>query len=246
MPRAGELTYYEAIGEAGRRHALDKPYSDETRGLMLMQIGAILQLLPPPPARILECGCGTGWLSIMLKKYGYDVVGVDVSPGAIELCHSNTVFEGLEPPEFLVADVESLTFRDEFDAVVFFDALHHSIDEQAAICSAYRALKIGGVCVASETGPAHEKNSRHVVARYDVTEKSMPPRKILRLGRAAGFSRMKVHPRADTLGKCLFGGGRQWTGRLATLAALGPLRYLVALALMTALKGRNGIAVLYK
>src|SRR4051794_40149709 len=104
MPREGELTYYEAIGEAARRHALAKPFSDDGRGLLLMQIGAVLRLLPLPPARVLECGCGTGWLSLLLQKCGYRVVGVDVSPGAIELCRSNAPFRGLEPPSFQVAD----------------------------------------------------------------------------------------------------------------------------------------------
>ena len=52
MPRTGELTYYEKIGEAGRNHALSKPFSDEECGLNLMRVGALFSLLPPPPARI--------------------------------------------------------------------------------------------------------------------------------------------------------------------------------------------------
>src|SRR5947208_2228216 len=141
MPRDGELTYYQAIGEVGRRHALAKPFSDDARGLMLMQVGAVLDLLPAPPARVLECGCGTGWLSNILQRCGYQVVGTDVSPYAIELCRSTPVPDGFPQPEFLVADSEKLPFDGEFDAVVFFDSLHHSVDEQAAVSAAYRALK---------------------------------------------------------------------------------------------------------
>src|SRR5262245_52279864 len=199
MPRDGELTYYEAIGELGRQHAIEKPYSDPSRGLHLMQVGAVIDLLPLPPARVLDCGCGPGWLSQLLRKCGYQVVGADVSPYAIDLCRSTTVFHGMEPPEFVVADSEALPFENEFDAVVFFDSLHHSIDEQAAVSSAYRALKPGGVMIASETGPGHHEKSREVEERYGVTEKDMPPRRIVRLGRAAGFRRWRVYPRPDEI-----------------------------------------------
>src|SRR3954447_25572630 len=106
MPREGELTYYQAIGAAGRAHALNKPFSDDQAGLMLMQVGAVLELLPPPPARVLECGCGTGWLSQILQKCGYEVTGADVSPLAIDLARGRPLFRGVEPPQFLVADAE--------------------------------------------------------------------------------------------------------------------------------------------
>jgi ubiquinone/menaquinone biosynthesis C-methylase UbiE len=36
-------------------------------------------LLPPPPARVADLGCGTGTLTLLLTEEGYDVTGVDVS-----------------------------------------------------------------------------------------------------------------------------------------------------------------------
>src|SRR5262245_19869395 len=131
MPRPGELTYYERIGEAGRQHAVEKPFSDDECGLYLLRAGALFSLLPPPPARVLDCGCGTGWLSYFLARRGYDVVGTDVSPDAIRLAESHAMFRDAAAPRFVVADSESLTFAAEFDAVVFFDSLHHAIDEAA-------------------------------------------------------------------------------------------------------------------
>jgi SAM-dependent methyltransferase len=245
MPRDGELTYYDAIGEAGRRHAMAKPFSDESRGLMLMQVGAVLDLLPPPPARVLECGCGTGWLSTILQRCGYSVVGADVSPYAIELCQHSAVGSDGPPPEFVVADSEQLPFEEEFDAVVFFDSLHHSVDEQAAVCSAYRALKPGGVMIASETGPGHHEKSRAVEEQFGVTEKDMPPWRIVRLGRKAGFRRRRVYPRADEIGRYLF--GRHVTGGwLKRVFAVPPFNWLVALALCSVLRRSYGIAVMWK
>ena len=44
----------------------------------------LLPVLPPPPARVLDLGCGTGSLAVLLAVAGYDVVGVDSSPAMLE------------------------------------------------------------------------------------------------------------------------------------------------------------------
>src|SRR5690349_2799249 len=92
MPRAGELTYFQQIGEAGRRHALAKPFSDEHRGVYLQRVGALFDLLPPPPARLLECGCGTGWLANFFAMAGYDVTATDVAADAVALAREHPTF----------------------------------------------------------------------------------------------------------------------------------------------------------
>jgi SAM-dependent methyltransferase len=213
---------------------------------MLMQVGAIAALLPPPPGRILECGCGPGWLCHLLQKRGYDVTGVDVSPHAIQLADEHPLFTNIDPPTFQVAEVESLPFVEEFDAVLFFDALHHAEDEQAAVRSAYRALKAGGVCIASETGPRHAEKSRAVAERFDVTEKDMTPALIRRLGRRAGFSRVRFYPRADEMGKYLYPAPDERKGWRRWLIRARPFNYLVVLAMMLFLKRSYGITVMYK
>jgi SAM-dependent methyltransferase len=246
MPTEGELTYYEDLGEAGRLHSINKPFSDRDCGTLLMQVGAILSLMPPPPARVLECGCGPGWLCQLLQKRGYDTTGIDVAPDAIRLAEESPLFPQLAPPTFRVADVEDLPFENEFDVVLFFDALHHAVDEQGAIDSAYRALKPGGVCITSETGPGHARKSREVVERFGVTEKDMPPTLIRRLGGKAGFRRVAFYPRADEIGKYLYGKPEAGQRRLTRLKQTWPFNYLVALAMILFLKRSYGITVLHK
>jgi SAM-dependent methyltransferase len=235
MPRSGELTYYDRIGEAGRRHAVGKPFSDADCGLYLLRAGALFNLLPAPPARVLDCGCGAGWLSYWLARRGYDVVGTDVSADAIALAESHPIFADGPRPRFLVADSESLTFASEFDAVVFFDSLHHAIDERAALASAYRALKSGGVCIALEPGRGHARRSREVDAAYGVTDKDMPPSRICRAASRAGFSRARVVPAPQHLGKVLYARRR-----------FGPLRHLLVQAILLWQRWRCGIAILQK
>src|SRR5258706_11835779 len=204
MPRMGELTYYEQIGEAGRRHAVSKPFSDEECGLSLMRAGALFSILPQPPARVLECGCGPGWLAYMLARRGYDVVGTDVAPDAIRLAETHRMFADGSQPQFLEADSESLAFESAFDVVIFFDSLHHAIDEAAALRSAYRALRPGGICVALEPGWGHRRKSKTIDAQFDVTDKDMPPSYICRVGRRVGFGRCHTLPAPQHLGKLLY------------------------------------------
>jgi SAM-dependent methyltransferase len=246
MPRDGELTYYDMIGEGGRHHAVNKPFSDGDCGTRLMQVGSILSLLPPPPLRVLDCGCGTGWLSWMLQKRGYDVVGIDVSPRAIELALAHPMFPGPSPPTFEVGDVERMPFDAEFDAVLFLDSLHHAVDEQAAIDRAYRSLKRGGLCIASETAPGHEALSQDVVAEFDVTEKDMPPSRIIALGRRAGFRRHAVYPRADDIGGYLYAPRPEKSGWLSRLKWSWAGRRLAVVARMTFNLRSHGFTVLYK
>lgn len=229
----GEFGYYAAIGEEARNLAVHKPFSDVDADTMLMQIGAVISLLPTPPSDVLECGCGTGWLSKLLTKIGYQMTGVDVAPEAIRLARSQAVFEGQPGPRFEVASGEDLPFRSEFDAVVYFDALHHVDDEAAAIRSAHRALRPGGVLITSEPGRGHHDASHHTVSTFGVTEKDMPARHIARLARDAGFASVKLHPRADELGRAIYTGYdgpsalRRWAGQtVGAKAALAVRRIL--------------------
>lgn len=46
--------------------------------------GALAALLPPPPARVLDVGAGTGFLSLTLAGLGYQVTASDSAPGMLE------------------------------------------------------------------------------------------------------------------------------------------------------------------
>ena len=152
-------------------------------------------LLDPPPGRVLEFGCGTGWLSRFLARAGYDVTGMDIAPEAIELARAAAQDEGVTTVRFAIGDYEEVT-GGEFDAVVFYDALHHAEEESKAIMAAYAALRPGGALFAFEPGEGHgaSAGSRRAVADYAVHEKDMPPRHIIALGRKAGFTRSVVLP----------------------------------------------------
>jgi len=197
MPKQGEIDYVSKLAPAEVAHVLNKPFSDGKCGQYLMDLGLILSLVPPPPARLLDLGVGPGWTSLMFAQRGYEVVGQDIAPAMIELARENQVRAAVSQLTFIVSDYESLRFHSEFNAAVFYDALHHAEDEERALASAIRALRPGGVCVTAEPGAAHgdDAGARAAVARFDVTEKSMPPERIIAAGRRVGFTSFEVYER---------------------------------------------------
>lgn len=48
-----------------------------------------VESLVPPPARVLDAGCGTGRVAIRLTERGYDVVGVDVDQAMLDVARAD-------------------------------------------------------------------------------------------------------------------------------------------------------------
>ncbi|ATC64932.1 hypothetical protein CMV30_13695 [Nibricoccus aquaticus] len=207
-PKAGEKTYYAQLGEGGRRHAKAKPFSDADCGKYLCNMGALLLMLEAPDGKrsLLDFGCGTGWTSVFLAKAGYAVTGVDISEDAVRLARELAAEEGVGGVEFLAADYEGFTASREYDYVLFYDALHHAEDEQAAVNAAWGALKPGGVMFAFEPGAGHSGSAgaKHAVATFGVHEKDMPPVYVWKLGKRAGFRRKLFLPLPHEAGRAVY------------------------------------------
>src|SRR6266498_1417697 len=244
MHRPGEITYFANIGEKGRCHSVNKPFSDERCGALLMEVGAVMALLPEPPAKVLECGCGTGWLTYFLSKRGYDATGVDISDDAVDLAKKNPMFAACPAPAFLRRDFDDLGFDCEFDAVVFFAALQHTLDEAATLKSVYAALRPGGKCIASEPGFGHAKRSRRTMEQHDVTDRDMPPGLVIRRGREVGFRKFQIHQHADQIYSVLY--SRPSSPLRKALFRLWGIKYLALLFSMLFYKRFNGIVVMIK
>jgi SAM-dependent methyltransferase len=75
---------------------------------------------------VLDAGCGAGEHTILLAGLGYDVVGVDFAPHAVELARSNAAARGVDA-RFEVADALAFEAAPRFDTVID-SALFHVFD----------------------------------------------------------------------------------------------------------------------
>jgi SAM-dependent methyltransferase len=95
-----------------------------------------LRELPPPPARVLEVGCGRGELALALAADGYDVVAVDP--------------EAPDGPIFRRTTIEELDEPGPFDAVLASVSLHHVDDLGVALDKVVALLRPGATVVVRE------------------------------------------------------------------------------------------------
>ena len=74
--------------------------------------------LPYTHATILDIGCGTGSLSVVLARLGHQVTGIDLSPSMISLARTKAATLGFQV-EFHVMDAASPQLPPKhFDAIV--------------------------------------------------------------------------------------------------------------------------------
>jgi len=228
--KQGEIDYMQQIGEEGALGAYDKPFSHFTCAKNLVDLGIIMALLPQPPASLLDLGCGTGWTSAFFARRGYRVTGQDIAPDMIRFAERNRDRYEARNLEFITSDYESMEFEESFDCAVFYDSLHHAVDERAALMSVYRALRPGGVLITHEPGTGHSKSADSIRAMklYGVTEKDMPPAHIRDLCAGIGFSKFRFLPDPTLVVIGVYGlnlatmqdKARSWWKRPLTLARL--------------------------
>jgi SAM-dependent methyltransferase len=140
-PRVVREEYETDAGLAGRiaahRFAEGPDAREET-------FGAVAEVRPQ---RVLEVGCGQGWLSERIQReLGCDVTAVDQSLHMVELTRARGV-------NACVADAVELPFGDgEFDCAVAAWMLYHVGDVDRALAELERVLRPGGRLVAVTNG----------------------------------------------------------------------------------------------
>jgi ubiquinone/menaquinone biosynthesis C-methylase UbiE len=94
--------------------------------------------------KVLDVGCGNGYVLSHYAKEGANVFGVDITQAGIHLCNKRFDYLDLKG-DFRVADAQSLPFQnDTFDCVCSMGVLHHVPNTQKALDEIWRVLKPGG------------------------------------------------------------------------------------------------------
>jgi len=152
--------------------------------------------------RILDFGCGTGWLSQSLALMGAEVVAVDPSATALRLAEANTLSRYPELKgriRYCEFDGEHLDVEDgQIDRVVCMDSFHHVPNPDVILREFGRVLASDGRAVFSEPGENHSRSaeSQHAMRTFGVIENDIVLADIWPLAQRAGFKELKVAPYA--------------------------------------------------
>ncbi len=100
-------------------------------------------------ARVLEIGCGTGYVLKGLAAEGrYDLTGAEVHIAGLRYA-----MRRLPTARFVQLDARQLPYQSEFDAIGAFDVIEHIEEDISVLASIYQALRPEGLLLL--TVPQH-------------------------------------------------------------------------------------------
>jgi SAM-dependent methyltransferase len=144
----------------------------------------------PPPARVLDVGCGTGLLAQRLSREGYDVVGLDLSYGML--------LQGSAALRYVQGDGAALPFPDHaFDGAVTVAALHHIVKPTKVASTIREMLRVtrpGGAAIIWDHNPLNPywPFLMRRLPQDDEDTRLVPAGEILCVVRAAGADAVEV------------------------------------------------------
>ncbi len=99
--------------------------------------------ISPSMSRILDIGCGGGFLSNALAAKGWNVTAIDLSQESLDVARK---YDSTGSVNYICMDAEKLSFpNDQFDAVISLDMLEHVETPQQVIAECSRILKKDGL-----------------------------------------------------------------------------------------------------
>ena len=126
-------------------------YSSRHPHLICSHLGSIVTLIrdigKAPPARVLDLGFGAGDTSLLLARCGFDVDAIDVNETFVESLGYWAERMHVEH-RISIANMgfDALGALDRrYDAIVFFEAFHHSLNHAAVMRTLAAKLKDDGV-----------------------------------------------------------------------------------------------------
>ena len=145
------MSIYESLrhywDEDAATYNLSPEHFAHTKAQEAAWSAALSRHLPPPPARVLDVGAGTGSLTLPLARLGYQVTALDLSPMMLERLRLRAAAEGLDI-ELVEGRAESPPQR-TFAAVVE-RLLLWTLPHPEATMAAWRRVAPGGRLVCFE------------------------------------------------------------------------------------------------
>lgn len=121
---------------------------------------------------VLDVGCGSGEIDIILARKGFVVTGIDISPYAVNM--ANALAEKYPDCNgrlrFVVGDIESIAFEKRFSSAIISHTFEHVIHPDKVMENVIRFLEPGSYVLVAVPNKKAWRDRTHL--RY-YTERSM-------------------------------------------------------------------------
>jgi 2-polyprenyl-3-methyl-5-hydroxy-6-metoxy-1,4-benzoquinol methylase len=161
-------------------HSEERSFWFQVRNHILVEI---LRTYVPKDSRLLEVGCGTGFVASFLKKQGFRIECADLSLEGLKYCQMRK--SGYAYYQYNLYDE---IFFQEFDAILACDVIEHLAEDERVLSNLNRSLKKGGILVL--TVPAC-KGIWSTIDDYAGHKRRYSQREMKRKLEAAGFKVLK-------------------------------------------------------
>jgi 2-polyprenyl-3-methyl-5-hydroxy-6-metoxy-1,4-benzoquinol methylase len=139
---------------------------------------------PSTARRLLDLGCGSGYMLEQLERAGFKMIGADMHIGGLRLAAERST------APLICGRVEDLSLADPVDAVALLDVIEHAADDGALLRQAATLVRRGGLLLV--TVPA----LRQLWSEFDVKgghKRRYHARELRQLFRDAGLESLSVH-----------------------------------------------------
>lgn len=142
------IFFDENVGDYEAKH-----YGAQVRSFMTVRQTRILELVDslglPRGAKVLDAGCGPGYLLEALARRGFQVYGLDAAQGMVRSTRARLTAAN---PEYLftleVGNIENLPFGNEtFDLVCSAGVIEYLREDRTVLGELFRLLRSGGALI---------------------------------------------------------------------------------------------------
>lgn len=140
-------------GHIGMDHAANELFYALRLGRLIDVLGDLTS--PREPLFVLDAGCGKGWFSRAVARFGHRVDAIDASPSAVEDAR-----KAAGGPRYEVSTLSAWSNPWLYDVVYAVDVLFHILDDsewQASLENLASLVRLGGLLVVADEDRAEQR-----------------------------------------------------------------------------------------
>lgn len=140
-------------GHIGMDHAANELFYALRLGRLIDVLGD--RTSPREPLFVLDAGCGKGWFSRAVARFGYRVDAIDASASAIDECR-----RAGGGPRYAVSTLDAWSSPWLYDVVYAIDVLFHVVDDaqwRASMDNLASLVRFGGLLVVADEDRAQPR-----------------------------------------------------------------------------------------